>query len=189
MPRSICHEMAASDELLIVHDREHLLLFDLINSSTENWIPELIEWKQTRDGRIIDMHYNPCVKSFLILTDEKLFSYSRSSSMASLHRFNSLPWSCTSLLDSFYVLYKYSTSIEQWTIASTSIQLVKQWRWAEILPESEHDQHLRCIRSSPDQTQLAILIVRHASRHAKHASISFRKTTNVAGESACSIVR
>jgi hypothetical protein len=159
--------MAASDELLILNDREHLLLFNLINSSEDNLIPELIDWKQNLDGRILDMQYNTYLKLFFILTDEKLFSYSRASSFVSLHCFTSLPWSCTTLLNSIYVLYKYSTLIEQWVFqpssSSTSIQLIKQWKLNEILPECEHDQHLRCIRANPDQTQLAILIVSDAS--------------------------
>ena len=159
--RSSYNEMAASEDLLVMNDREHVLLFNLTNSFDENFIPELIEWKNGLDGKILDIHYSFYLKLFLILTDEKLFSYSRLSSLACLYRFTSLPWSCTTVFNSIYILYKYSTLIEQWTLQETlpSIQLIKQWKLNEIIPDCEHDQHLRCIRANPSQTQLAILIV------------------------------
>jgi hypothetical protein len=153
--------MAASEDLLVMNDREHILLFNLTNSFDDNLIPELIEWKNSLDGKILDIHYSFYLKSFFILTDEKLFSFSRLSSFICLYRFTSLPWSCTTVLNSIYILYKYSTLIEQWTFqqTSTSIQLIKQWKLNEIISDGEHDQHLRCIRANPSQTQLAILIV------------------------------
>ena len=50
--------------------------------------------------------------------------------------------------------------IEQWTLEQTStMQMKKQWKLNELLTDCEHDQHLRCIRTNPSQTQLAILIV------------------------------
>ncbi|CAF0938522.1 unnamed protein product [Rotaria sordida] len=118
------------------------------------------EWKNNLDGKILDIHYSFYLKLFFILTDEKLFSFNRLSSFICLHRFTSLPWSCTTLLNSIYILYKYSTIIEQWTFQETSpsIQLIKQWKLNEIISECEHDQHLRCIRANPCQNQLAILI-------------------------------
>jgi hypothetical protein len=152
--------MAASEDLLIMNDREHILLFNLTNSFDDNLIPELIEWKNSLDGKILDIHYSFYLKVFFILTDEKLFSYSRLSSFVCLYRFTSLPWSCATVLNSIYILYKYSTLIEQWTSQQTSsIQLIKQWKSHEIMLDCEHDQHLRCIRANPSQTQLAILIV------------------------------
>ncbi|UJR28777.1 hypothetical protein I4U23_010003 [Adineta vaga] len=158
--RSIYNEMTASDELLLINDREHLLLFNLINSFDDNFIPELLPWKSNLDGKILDLQYSFCLKLFFILTDEKFFSFYPVSSIALLHRFTSLPWSCATLLNSIYILYKYSTLIEQWVYqpTSTSIQMIKQWKLNEIIPECEHDQHLRCIRANPNQTQLAILI-------------------------------
>lgn len=161
--RSNYNEMAASEDLLIINDREHLLLFNLTNSLEDSLIPELIQWKSNLDGKIFDIHYSFYLKVFFILTDEKLFLFNRlSSSFICLHRFTSQSWSCTTMLNSIYILYKYSTSIEQWTFEQTSvptIQIRKQWKLNEILIESEHDQHLRCIRANSSQTQLAILIV------------------------------
>jgi len=158
--RSNYNEIAASDNLLLINDREHILLFNLTDSFDENIIPELIPWKNNLDGKILDLHYSFHLKLFFILTDEKLFSFDRLSSFISLHRFTSLPWSCTTVCNSIYILYKYSTSIEQWTLEQTStIQMKKQWKLNEILTECEHDQHLRSIRTNPSQTQLAILIV------------------------------
>ncbi|CAF3933582.1 unnamed protein product [Adineta steineri] len=159
--RSFHNEMAASEDLLIINDREHILLFNLINSLDDNLIPEIIEWKNNLDGKILDIYYSCYLKLFFILTDEKLFSYSRLSSFVFLHRFTSLPWSCATLLNSVYILYKYSTLIEQWVFPPTSsspIQMIKQWKLNEVIVECEHDQHLRCIRANPDQTHLAILI-------------------------------
>jgi hypothetical protein len=154
--------MAASEDLLIINDREHILLFSLTNSFDENLIPELIQWKTNLDGKILDIHYSFYFKLFFILTDQKLFSFNRllpSSSFICLYRFTSLPWSCTTMYNTIYILYKYSTTIEQWIFEQTSIQMRKQWKLNEILIECEHDQHLRCIRANPSQTQLAILIV------------------------------
>ena len=152
--------MAASEDLLIINDREHILLFNLTNSFDDSLIPELIEWKNNLDGKILDIHYSSSLKIFLILTDEKLFSYHRLSSFVCLHRFTSLPWSCATVSKSIYILYKYSTSIEQWTFQQTSsIQMIKQWKLNDIIPECEHDQHLRCIRANSSQNQIAILIV------------------------------
>ncbi|CAF0934953.1 unnamed protein product [Rotaria sordida] len=158
--RSFYNEMAASEDLLVINDREHILLFNLTNSFDDTLIPELVEWKNNLDGKILDIHYSFYLKLFFILTDEKLFSFNRLSSFICLHRFTSLPWSCTTLLNSIYILYKYSTMIEQWTFQETSpsIQLIKQWKLNEIISECEHDQHLRCIRANPSQNQLAILI-------------------------------
>jgi len=153
--------MAASEDLIIINDREHILLFSLTNSFEENLIPELIQWKTNLDGKILDIHYSFYFKLFFILTDQKLFSFNRllPSSFICLYRFTSLPWSCTTVYNSIYILYKYSTTIEQWIFEQTSIQMRKQWKLNEILTECEHDQHLRCIRANPSQTQLAILIV------------------------------
>ncbi|CAF3485485.1 unnamed protein product [Rotaria sp. Silwood1] len=158
--RSSYNEMAASEDLLVINDRENILLFNLTNSFDDTLIPEIIEWKNNLDGKILDIHYSFYLKIFLILTDEKLFSFNRLSSFNSLYRFASLPWSCTTLFNSIYILYKYSTIIEQWTYqqTSSSIELIKQWKLNELIPESEHDQHLRCIRTNPSQNQLAILI-------------------------------
>ncbi|CAF2493345.1 unnamed protein product [Rotaria sp. Silwood2] len=158
--RSFYNEMAASEDLLVINDREHILLFNLTNSFDDTLIPELIEWKNNLDGKILDIHYSLYLKLFFILTDEKLFSFNRLSSFSGLYRFTSLPWSCTTLLNSMYILYKYTTIIEQWIFepTSSSIQLIKQWKLNEIIPESEHDQHLRCIRTNPSQNQLAILV-------------------------------
>jgi len=155
--------MAASEDLLIINDREHILLFNLTNSFDENLIPELIQWKTNLDGKILDINYNFYFKLFFILTDQKLFSFNRllSSSFICLYRFTSLPWSCTTVYNTIYILYKYSTTIEQWIFEQTSIQMRKQWKLNEILIECEHDQHLRCIRANPSQTQLAILIVNY----------------------------
>ncbi|CAF3536192.1 unnamed protein product [Rotaria socialis] len=156
---SVHNEMAASEDVLVINDREHVLLFNLTNCFDDTLIPELIEWKNCVDGKIIDIQYSLYLKLFFILTDEKLFSLNRLSSLVCLYRFASLPWSCTIVLNSIYILYKYSTIIEQWTFQQTSaIQLVKQWKLNEILTESEHDRHLKCIRSNPSQSQLAILI-------------------------------
>jgi hypothetical protein len=161
--RSSHNEMAASDDLLIINDREHILLFTLTNSFEDNLIPELIQWKSNLDGKILDIHYSFYLKIFFILTDEKLFLFNRlSSSFICLYRFTSFTWSCTTVFNSIYILYKYSTSIEQWIFEQTptvSIQMIKQWKLNEILTECEHDQHLRCIRTNSSQTQLAILIV------------------------------
>lgn len=152
--------MAASENLLMINDREHILLFNLTDSFDETIIPEMIPWKTNLDGKILDLHYSFHLKLFFILTDEKLFSFNRLSSLISLHRFTSLPWSCTTAFNSIYILYKYSITIEQWTLEQTStIQMKKQWKLNEILIECEHDQHLRSIRTNPSQTQLAILIV------------------------------
>jgi hypothetical protein len=153
--------MAASEDLIIINDREHILLFNLTNSFDENLIPELIQWKTNLDGKILDINYSFYFKLFFILTDQKLFSFNRllSSSFICLYRFTSLPWSCTTVYNTIYILYKYSTTIEQWIFEQTSIQMRKQWKLNEILIECEHDQHLRCIRANPSQTQLAILIV------------------------------
>lgn len=159
--RSSSNEMAASEDLLIINDREHILLFNLTTSIDDTLIPELIEWKQNLDGKILDIHYSVHLKLFFILTDEKLLSYNRSASLNCLHRFTSLPWSCTTLLNSIFILYKYSKVIERWTFeqTSSSIQILQQLNLSEIVADGEHDQHLRCIRTSPDQTLLAILIV------------------------------
>ena len=153
--------MAASENLIMINDHEHILLFNLTNSFDNNLIPELIEWKNNLDGKILDLHYSFYLKLFFILTDEKLFFFNHLSSFVCLYRFTSIPWSCTTILNSIYILYKYSKFIEQWTFEQTSstIQMVKQWKLNEIIPEGEHDQHLRCIRTSPSQTLLAILIV------------------------------
>mgnify|MGYP001103807622 FL=1 len=158
--QSNCNQMAASDNLLIVNDREHLLLFNLINSFDENLIPELISWKTNIDGRILDLQYSFYLKVFFVLTDEKLFLFDRlSSSLNCLHRFTSHPWSCMTRQNSIYILYKYSTVIEQWTLDNlSSFQLTKQWQFDEISTECEHDQHLRCIRTNPSQTLIGILI-------------------------------
>ena len=158
--------MAACEDLLMINDREQILLFRLIDSFDEDFIPELIPWKNQLDGKILDLHYSSHLKIFFILTDEKLFTFDRFSSPMSFHalyRFTSLPWSCTTLFNSIYILYKYSTTIEQWTFESTSktIEMKKQWKLDEILMECEHDQHLRAIRTNPSQTQLAILIVKN----------------------------
>ncbi|CAF3790548.1 unnamed protein product [Rotaria magnacalcarata] len=156
---SVHNEMAASEDVLVINDREHVLLFNLTNCFDDTLIPELIEWKNCVDGKIVDIQYSLYFKLFFILTDEKLFSLNRLSSLVCLYRFTSLPWSCTIMLNSIYILYKYSTIIEQWTFQqASSIQLVKQWKLNEILTESEYDQHLKCIRSNPSQNQLAILI-------------------------------
>jgi hypothetical protein len=160
--------MAASEDLLVINDREHILLFNLTNSFEENLIPELIEWKNNLDGKILDIHYSFSMKLFFILTDEKLLSYDRLSSLNCLNRFTSIPWSCTTILNSIYVLYKYSIVIEQWTFDQTSsIQMIKQWKLNEILSDCEHDQHLRCIRANSSQTQLAVLIVSLKERDSK----------------------
>jgi hypothetical protein len=160
--------MAASENLLLINDREHILLFNLTNSFEENLIPELIEWKNNLDGKILDIHYSFSMKVFFILTDEKLLSYDRLSSLNCLNRFTSIPWSCTTILNSIYVLYKYSIVIEQWTFDQTSsIQMIKQWKLNEILSDCEHDQHLRCIRANSSQTQLAVLIVSLKERDSK----------------------
>src|SRR3984885_6886272 len=147
--------MAASEDLLIINDREYILLFNLTNSFEDNLIPELIQWKINLDGKILDIHYSFYLKVFFILTDEKLFLFNRltsSSSFICLYRFTSLPWSCTTVLNSIYILYKYSTSIEQWTFQQTSeIQMIKQWKLNDIITECEHDQHLRCIRTNLSQ--------------------------------------
>jgi hypothetical protein len=153
--------MAASEDLLLINDREYLLLFNLTNSFEETLIPELIQWKTNLDGKILDIHYSFYLKKFFLLTDEKLVLFNRlSSSFICLHRFTSLPWSCTTVFNSIYILYKYSTTIEQWIFQQTpAVEMIKQWRLNEILTECEHDQHLRCVRTNPSQTQLAILIV------------------------------
>lgn len=158
--RSVQNEMAVNEELLVINDREHILLFNLTNSFDDTLIPEVIEWKYNVDGKIVDIQFSSYLKLFFILTDEKLFSFNRLSSFVCLYRFTTLPWSFTVLLNYVYILYKYSTTIEQWVFQHSSpIQMVKQWKLNEIIPESEHDQHLRCIRANPSQTQLAILIV------------------------------
>jgi hypothetical protein len=152
--------MATSEDLLMINDRECILLFNLTNSFDDSLIPELIEWKNNLDGKILDIHYSFYLKLFFILTEEKLFSYNRLSSFICLYRFTSLPWSCTTVFNSIYILYKYSTLIEQWTFQQTSsIQITKQWKLNEIISDCEHDQHLRCIRTNSSQTQLGILIV------------------------------
>ena len=158
--------MAACEDLLIVNDREQILLFRLIDSFEEDFIPELIPWKNQLDGKILDLHYSSQLKLFFILTEEKLFSFDRFSSPLSfylLHRFTSLAWSCTTLVNSIYILYKYSTMIEEWKFEQTTkkIEMNKQWKLDEVLIDCEHDQHLRAIRTNPSQTQLAILIVKN----------------------------
>lgn len=183
--------MAASDDLIIINDREYILLFHLTDSLEENFIPELIPWKNNLDGKIFDIHYSIYLKRFFILTDEKLFLFDQSSSSSSsnsficLHRFTSQPWSCTTVLNSIYILYKYSTIIEQWIFEQTSVQIKKQWKLNEILIESEHDQHLRCIRTNSSQTQFAILIVNFNEYFLliiRNFVLFFRKMMNVVGE-------
>lgn len=158
--RSNCHQMTASDHLLIVNDHDHLLLFNLINSFDENLIPELIPWKTNIDGRILDLQYSFYLKIFFVLTNEKLFLFDRlPSTFHCLYRFTSHPWSCTTRQNSIYILYKYSTLIEEYSVENLStIQLAKQWNFNEILEDCEHDQHLRCIRTNPSQTLIGILI-------------------------------
>ena len=145
--------MASSEDVLLINDREHILVFNLRDSFDDTTIPELIQWKTNLDGKILDIHYSFHFKLFFILTDEKLFSFGHSSSSISLiplYRFTSLPWSCTTMLNSIYILYKYSTSIEQWTFQQAStMEMKRQWKLDEILKECEHDQHLRCIRMNP----------------------------------------
>lgn len=159
--QSSSNEMAANDELLIIYDRDHLLLFDLNDTFDENSIPEIIDWKFHLDGRILDLHYSFYFKLFFFLSEEKLFTFHRSSPLTCLSRFTSTPWSCTTLLDSIYILYRSSLCIEQYLLDQDlrSIRPIKQWQCNEILINSEHDQHFRCIRSNPNQDQLAVLVV------------------------------
>ena len=159
--------MAASEDELLINDREHVLLFNLTTIVDETPIPELIEWKTNLDGKIVDLHYSSHFEIFFLLTDEKLFSYQRTSSLVCLYRFTSMPWSCTTMSDDIYLLFKYSLVVEKWTLdpASTSIRMNRQWNLNELISDCEHDQHLRSIRSNPSQNQLAILIVRQEVIH------------------------
>ena len=189
--RSATSEMAASEDLLLINDRDYLLLFDLNDRFDGSSIPEMIEWKHHCDGKILDLHYSPDLKVFLLLTEEKLFSFQRPSSLVCLSRLTSLAWSCTTMDRSIYLLHKHSTSIEQWTFSVnlSSIQMTQQWKSNEIIPDSEHDQHLRCIRTNPSRNQLAVLIVsRPIVRQRDDLShLSFRKMMNAVGASLCSI--